>query len=181
VDALRFQDWDDDRSLPEDERKFVSRVYAKALNWPDAKNVDALIYKQTTDGLSLGLDLFDPRTNCILRTLRADYSSFGLRLGEDDTNQFVTPLTSKQKEFVELGHDGYSGPRLAEVAADWFLEQICRVIERLEWSGLDHERVLYRLADTKRRLSSSLPIGASIDEPDRIELLQFASATGSET
>jgi hypothetical protein len=130
---------------------FLEAVRGAAQHWLDADPLESQVYIHESD-LVLGLDVCDRDRNCVVRTLRCDYSNMGLVYGEDETGQFVTPLTPKQREYGYIDHQNRSFTDLGRIAANWLREQWARPVELLEWKRDIYRCRQWRLADTGRNL-----------------------------
>lgn len=142
-------DWDED--LSEEAAAFLDAVRNIAASWRDADPIHSMVFAQDDD-LVLGLDVSDSDARTVMRTLRVDYGASGLVHGEDETSQFVTPLTPQRHEYRQIGHGDLTPGELGRIAADWFRTEMIRPIELAEWHGRTFWYREYRLADSGRTL-----------------------------
>ena len=143
--------WDVGRS--ETERAFLGRLEQLASG---RLPIDTwTFYPQLVVTVSIGED------RELVRTLRVDFAGDSLKGGEDPSGQIDPELDSEAPDYFEVT-EPLTPSGFAERAFDWFLRQAIRPIDRLEWTGVDHTWVRWKLADEGRTL-----VGRYRDLPDR--------------
>jgi hypothetical protein len=170
-------EFEPDEARPENVAEFLKALRDEAANWLDADPFASNVYDSLDGYVMLGLDVSDLEERCVLRSLRADYSSRGLECGEDETNQFTTALSSHCAEYIAVLDQDLSPAHLAHAAAHWFWMQMIRPVECLVWRDGNYRLRQWRLADTKRALcwsASDNTVRADLGEP-QISLVRTLS------
>lgn len=145
-------EFDPDEALPENVAEFLRALRDEAATWLDTAPLASNVYDSLDGYVTLGLDVSDLDERCVLRSLRADYSSRGLECGEDKTHQFITGLSSHCAEYIAVLDQNLRPAHLAHATAHWFRMQMIRPVECLVWRYGNYRLRQWRLADTKRAL-----------------------------
>jgi hypothetical protein len=149
------------------ERAFLVALHARA----EAGGWFADSWRVWDNRLTLSVSPCDdePEYNCVLRTLRVDFDGAVVRLGPDETHQFVTDLDPARPGVSMMS--GLPIAELAAAAADWLEREMQRPIVRHEWDRLDKRGVaprLWVLADTGEVIGVRGQCSPDFGPPDRV-------------
>lgn len=169
--------WDEEMSSGN--QSFLTAVRKEAIEWADADPAESQVYFETH--LILGLDVCDQDSGGVLRTLRADYFRTYALMGEDETGQFVTPLTTDRNAFYEIQLDSPHPEKIGRRVARWLRYELSRPIELRRWQVRDWAMDQWVLADTNRVLVSRStdnrrrPVPCDPDSISQVKTLRGAS------
>jgi len=150
-EACEWFDIDDDEFDNSSEREFVHALRLLARSWAKLglEPEDAFVVRDP--GLVLLVDVCAPSETYILRTLRVEFDTVSVRMGDDETGQGgglsgkIVTLKSRSRTPSELG----------TLAAEWIEQELRRPIERREWTRADFRHRRWVLADSGEALTWS--------------------------
>ncbi len=129
------------------ERIFMETLYQRILGWLKLGIDEDDIFDTESDDKLMAIDICDKSLHIILNTLRIDYDGKSVIVGFDETGQIVE-LDANNDKTDHLRGSHISPKEFAYFAADWIEKELCRKIERHEWSKLFYRHIKWIYPDT---------------------------------